>query len=358
MKAAGKSLSELAALVGGKVLGDENVKIQRVASIDEAVAGDITFFTSPRYQAYLESCKASAIIIGNDVTLPAHNPFSLLVVNQPYLAFAKVLDALTPKPQYDGRISPLSTVSESAVIGKEVTVFPNVYIGEGAKVGRGTVLFPSVFLGEGVEVGEDCVLHPQVTVREGCRLGNRVLLHAGVVIGSDGFGFAEEQGVRKKIPQVGNVEVGDDVEIGANTTVDRATLGCTRIGRGTKIDNLVQIAHNVVVGDNSVIIAQAGIAGSTRIGKEVIVAGQAGIVNHIEIGDRVRIGPRSGIGQSLPAGAVVSGGLPAAPHKDWIKVMVLLPRLPKLWNTVRQLERKLAQLSRRAGKRVTAHDGR
>ena len=358
MKVAGKSLSELATLVGGRVVGDERVEIQRVASIDEAAVGDITFFTSPRYQTYLQSCKASAIIIGNQIGLPSNGRNSFLVVDQPYLAFAKILDVLTPKPQFDGRINPNSSISTSAVLGSNVTVFPNVYIGERVKVGRGVVLFPNVFLGDGVEVGEDCILYPQVTVREGCRLGNRVMLHAGAVIGSDGFGFAEDSGARWKIPQVGIVEIGDDVEIGANTTVDRATLGCTKIGQGTKIDNLVQIAHNVVVGENSVIVAQAGIAGSTRIGKEVILAGQVGIVNHIEIGDRARIGPQSGIAQSVPPGAVLSGGLNAAPHKDWIKVMALIPRLPKLWNTVRHLERKIAQLSRKAGKRVTTHDGR
>lgn len=357
MKVVGKSLSELASLVGGRVVGDKNVEIQRVASIDEAAAGDITFLTSPRYQTYLQSCKASAIIIGNHVTVPSHGKNNFLLVDQPYLAFAKILDVLTPKPHFDCQISPDSSIGDSAVLGENVTVFPHVYVGQGVKVGRGTVLFPSVFLGDGVVVGEDCILYPQVTVREGCRLGHRVMLHAGVVIGSDGFGFAEEGGARRKIPQVGTVEVGDDVEIGANTTVDRATLGRTIIGRGAKIDNLVQIAHNVVVGENSVIVAQAGIAGSTRIGKEVIVAGQVGIVNHIEIGDRARIGPQSGIAQSVPPGAVLSGAIVAAPHKDWIKVMVLLPRLPKLWNTVRHLERKFTQLSRKVGKRVTTHDG-
>ena len=357
MKVVGKSLSELASLVDGKVLGDEKVEIQRVASIDEAAAGDITFLTSSRYQAYLQSSKATAIIIGNNVTLPSHGKNNFLLVDQPYLAFAKILDVLTPKPQFDCQISPDSSIGDGAVLGENVTVFPHVYLGTGVKVGRGTVLFPNVFLGDGVEVGEDCILYPQVTVREGCRLGHRVILHAGAVIGSDGFGFAEEGGARRKIPQVGTVEVGDDVEIGANTTVDRATLGRTIIGRGAKIDNLVQIAHNVVVGENTVIVAQAGIAGSTRIGKEVIVAGQVGIVNHVEIGDGARIGPQSGIAQSVPPGAVLSSGLAAAPHKDWIKVMVLLPRLPKLWNTVRHLERKFAQLSRKAGKRVTTHDG-
>jgi UDP-3-O-[3-hydroxymyristoyl] glucosamine N-acyltransferase len=206
------------------------------------------------------------------------------------------------------------------------------------------VLYPGVFLGERVQVGQDCVLHPNVVVRDGCRIGNRVILHPGVVIGSDGFGYAEEGNQRVKIPQVGIVEVGDDVEIGANTTVDRATLGRTFIGRGVKIDNLVQIAHNVAVGDNSVIAAQAGIAGSTRIGKNVMLGGKVGIINYLTIGDGAKIGPGSGILRSVPPGAMRSSGLDAAPHREWLKVVTLLPQLPKLWKAVWQLERKVARL--------------
>jgi len=204
VKVVGKSLSELASLVGGRVVGDGKVEIQRVASIDEAAAGDITFLTSPHYQSYLQSCKASAIIIGKDLNPSSHGKNNFLLVDQPYLAFAKILDVLTPKPRFDCQISPDSSISDSAVLGKNVTVFPHVYVGQGVKVGRGTVLFPSVFLGDGVEVGEDCILYPQVTVREACHLGHRVMLHAGVVIGSDGFGFAEEGGERGgKFPRWG-----------------------------------------------------------------------------------------------------------------------------------------------------------
>jgi UDP-3-O-[3-hydroxymyristoyl] glucosamine N-acyltransferase len=191
------------------------------------------------------------------------------------------------------------------------------------------------------------VFHPQVTVRESCRIGDRVILHSGVVIGADGFGYAGEGRERIKIPQVGSVEIEDDVEIGANTTVDRAALGCTVIGRGSKIDNLVQIAHNVVVGEYTVIVAQVGIAGSTKIGKEVILAGQVGVINHLEIGDRARIGPQSGVAQSIPPGAVMSAGIPALPHKDWLRVLTVLPRLPQLWKAVRNLEHRVSALGKR-----------
>jgi UDP-3-O-[3-hydroxymyristoyl] glucosamine N-acyltransferase len=215
-----------------------------------------------------------------------------------------------------------------------------------ATVGDGSVLYPGVFVGEGARIGVDCVLHPHVVVREQCRVGNRVIVHAGAVIGSDGFGYARDGDIRVKIPQIGIVEIEDDVEIGANTTVDRATLGKTVIGRGTKIDNLVQIAHNVTIGEHSVIAAQAGIAGSTRVGRAVTLAGQVGVVNHISIGDGATIGPQSGVAQSVPPGAVLSSGLPAAPHQEWLKVMTLLPQLPKLWRLVRRLDKQLANIGK------------
>lgn len=352
-----KTLSGLARLVGGRVIGDEGIEILRVASIEDAGAGDITFVAHPRYRSYLTACKASAIIIGSDVAIPSSVPLGrgFLQVSQPYLAFAKILQVLSPLPRYDGQVSPHASIDPTATLGEAVTVFPYVYVGKGVRVQRGSVLFPGVFLGDGVEVGEDCMLHPQVTVREGCRLGNRVILHAGVVIGADGFGYAGEGRERLKIPQVGIVEVEDDVEIGANTTVDRATLGRTIIRRGAKIDNLVQIAHNVVVGENSIIAAQAGIAGSTRIGNEVILAGQVGVVNHIEIGDGAKIGPQSGIPRSVPPGAVLSGGVAAAPHREWLKVMTLLPQLPKLWSMVRHLERKISRLAQRSRQGAKKH---
>jgi UDP-3-O-[3-hydroxymyristoyl] glucosamine N-acyltransferase len=225
-----------------------------------------------------------------------------------------------------------------------------VYVGKNAKVGDRSVLLPGVFLGDRVEVGHDCVLHPNVVIGDRCRLGNNVILHAGVVIGSDGFGYAGSGDQRIKIPQVGVVEIEDNVEIGANSTIDRATLGRTLICRGAKIDNLVQIAHNVTVGENSVIAAQVGIAGSTKLGKNVTLAGQVGVVNHIEIGEGATIGPQSGVPQSVPAGALLSGGIGVAPHHQWLKVMTLLPQLPKLWHLVRTLERQVAQLANRQGK--------
>jgi len=351
-----KTLFELAEIVGGKVIGDGNAEIWKAASIEEAGPGDITFLANPRYAAHLKSCKASAVIVGDGAaTESPPSGRAYLEVANPYLAFAKVLALINPPRRYEAGVSPLASVHSTAKLADGVSVFPFVYISEGVSVGRGTVLFPGVFLGEGASVGAACVLHPNVSVRERCRIGDRVVLHAGVVVGADGFGYAGEGAARTKIPQVGVVEIGDDVEIGANSTIDRATLGKTVIGRGTKIDNLVQIAHNVVVGERAIIAAQAGVAGSTRIGNDVILAGQAGVVNHVSIGDGAKVGPKSGIARAVAPGAVVSGALEAGPHHEWIKVMALVPRLPELWNEVREIKRRLDPKSQGGKKGVKGH---
>lgn len=344
MTAGRKTLSALAQYVGGKVIGDGGVEIFRVAPIDEAGPGDITFVANPRYQKFLSDCRASAVIVGTDVKVTSRAGEAFLQVAQPYVAFAKILQLFNPAIRYRSQVSPFAHIEPSARLDEEVTVFAGAYIGQDVTIGKRAVLFPGVFLGDGARIGSDCVLHANVVVRENCRLGNRVILHAGVVIGSDGFGYAGDGAERVKIPQVGTVEIEDDVEIGANTTIDRATLGRTVIGRGTKIDNLVQIAHNVIIGEYSVIAAQVGIAGSTRIGSHVTLAGQVGVVNHITIGDGAIIGPQSGIPRSVAPRAVLSGGVAAAPHHEWLKVMTLLPQLPKLWNTVKRLEKKVAEL--------------
>jgi UDP-3-O-[3-hydroxymyristoyl] glucosamine N-acyltransferase len=344
--ATSKSLSELASHVDGRVVGDGNVVIHKVASIDEAVPGEITFLSNPRYRKFLPQCKASAVIVGPGVgRLGAGSPpINFLEASNPYVAFAKILQLFHPQPEFSRQISSAAHVDATANVAQGVTIFPNVFVGPGVSIGRDCVLFPGVFLGDNVQVGAGCILHPNVVIRDGCRLGDRVILHAGVVVGSDGFGYAGAGAARVKIPQTGIVQIEDDVEIGANTTIDRATLGKTVIGRGAKIDNLVQVAHNVVIGEHSVVAAQAGIAGSTRLGRNVTLAGQVGVVNHVEIGDGATIGPQSGIPQSVAPGAVLSGGIAAAPHHEWLKVMTLLPQLPTLWSAVRRLEKQMARL--------------
>jgi len=353
-----RRLSELAEEIGGRIIGDGQVVIRNVASIDDAGPGDITFLANPRYQTHLKRCRASAIIVGpgiiaDDSVPPKEKGF--LEIADPYLGFARVLQMFAPPVHYDKKISAGASVDPTAALGADVTVFPGVFIGAGVQVGKATVLYPGVFLGDGVRVGNDCVLHPNVVVRQGCSIGNRVILHAGVVVGSDGFGYAGHGDERIKIPQVGVVEIQDDVEIGANTTVDRATFGKTVIERRAKIDNLVQIAHNVTVGENSIIAAQVGIAGSTRIGKDVTLLGQAGILNHLRIGDGATIGPQSGVPHSVPPGVVLSGGIAAAPHHEWLKVIALLPQLPKLWRLVRALEKKVSDLVKGGDQNHASH---
>ena len=344
MTFAARTLGELASFVGGKVVGDSGIAIHRVAPIDEATSGEITFLSNARYAKYLERCRASAVIVGVGTAAEYFGrSFSFLEAADPYVAFAKILQLFSPPISLERTCSPQAHIDASAVIADAVTIFPHAYVGARANIGNNSTLYPGVFVGDDCRIGRDCVLHPNVVVKHGCRIGDRVILHAGVVIGSDGFGYAGQGESRVKIPQVGIVVVEDDVEIGANTTVDRATLGHTTIGRGAKIDNLVQIAHNVNVGEHSLIAAQAGIAGSTKVGKHVTIAGQVGIVNHVEIGDRAIIGPQSGIPRSVPAGVFLSGGIAAAPHHEWLKVMTLLPQLPKLWASVRALERQIGE---------------
>ena len=347
-----KTLSELADHVRGRVIGDGSVVIYKVSAIDEALPGEITFLTNPRYQKFLSRCKASAVIVGSGVAQGVDKGIDLnfLEAADPYVAFAKILHQFHPDPVFSGEISSAAHIDQTATVGERVTVFPNVFVGRRVTIGEGSVLYPGVFLGDDVSIGAACVLHANVVVRESCRIGDRVTLHAGVVVGSDGFGYAGAGAARVKIPQTGIVVIENDVEVGANTTIDRATLGKTIIQRGAKIDNLVQIAHNVAVGEDSVVAAQAGIAGSTRLGRNVTLAGQVGVVNHVEIGEGATIGPQSGIPKSVPPGAVLSGGIAAAPHHEWLKVMTLLPQLPALWSTVRRLEKEMARLLRGSAK--------
>lgn len=339
MTTSGKSLADLAALVGGRVIGDPDVIIERVSSIEDAGPGDISFLASPRYRRYLASCEASAVIVAEDSA--AASALNLLRVDDPHRAFVRIHGLFNPPTAYPPGISPLAVVDPAAVIGAEVSLHPHCHVERNARVGERTVLMPGVAVGREARIGKGCVIHPNVTVGERCRIGDGVILHAGVVIGSDGFGYTGHGRQRLKVPQAGIVEIADGVEIGANTTVDRGTIGSTRIGAETKIDNLVQIGHNVIIGQRCLIVAQTGIAGSTVVGDDVVIAGQAGIADHLEIGQRSIIGPKSTVLQSVPPGSVLSGAIVAAPHKEWLRVMRLLPKLAALWRRVSEIERHI-----------------
>ncbi|GAB4367732.1 MAG: UDP-3-O-(3-hydroxymyristoyl)glucosamine N-acyltransferase [Deltaproteobacteria bacterium] len=330
-------LSRLAERIGARLVGEGDAFVRGIAPIESAGPGEITFLANPKYLRFVRETGADAVIAREPVE---GAPTRFLVADNPYLAFARAVEIFHPATRPAPGISPLAFVHPTARIGSEATVSPFSVVQEGAVVGDRTILHPGVCLGEGVRVGEDCLLHPNVVVYRDVRIGSRVILHAGCVIGSDGFGFAPSEEGYRKIPQVGTVEIGDDVEIGANTTIDRAALGVTRVCRGTKLDNLVQVGHNVVIGEDTVIAAQTGISGSVRIGRRVMIGGQAGVAGHLSIGDGVQVGAKSGIASSLSAGESRAwSGIPAVPHWTWLRISGLLPKLPELFRRVRRLER-------------------
>jgi len=330
-------LSELADRIGARLVGGGDVPVHGIAPIESAGAGQVTFLANPKYLRFVGESRAEAIIVKDPVE-GARTRF--LVTDNPYLAFARAVELFHPAARPAAGISPLASLHPSARIGREVTVFPFVAVAEGATVGDRSVLHPGVFVGEGAKVGDDCLLHPNVVVYAGVRIGSRVILHAGCVIGSDGFGFAPTEKGYRKIPQVGTVEIEDDVEIGANTTIDRAALGVTRVSRGTKLDNLVQVGHNVVIGEDTVIAGQTGISGSCRIGGRVMMGGQVGVAGHLEIGDGVMVGAKTGVVSSLAASESRAWtGIPAMPHRTWLRLAKLLPKLPELFRRVKKLER-------------------
>lgn len=335
-----KKLRELAQWVGGTVVGDEEVEISGVAAIEEARTGEITFIAHPKYLPLLNTTNASAVIVSTGIT-QARRP--LLCVANPYMAFAKILSLFFQKADQVKGIDPNAWVSPSARLGKEISIYPFVYVGDRCQIGDRVTLYPGVYVGEDSSIDEESILFPNVSIYSRTVIGKRVILHSGVVVGSDGFGYTKEGKKNVKIPQVGGVEIEDDVEIGANTTIDRATLGKTIIRRGVKIDNLVQVAHNVVIGEDSIIVAQVGISGSTKIGSNVTLAGQVGLVGHIEIGDNVLVGAQSGVTHDLAANQAYSGS-PAMEHRQFLRMITVMPKLPEMRKTLLDMEKRLKKI--------------
>lgn len=333
-------LGELALKLGCQLAGDAQLEVGRVAPIETAGPGDLAFVANRKYAGHARTTRATALIVAD----PAGLTLPCLVTPNPYLVFAQAVALLHPTSHPAPGVHPSAQVDESAVLGTDVHVGALAVVGPRAVVGDRTVLYPQVVLYPDVVLGADCLLHAAVQVRERCRLGDRVIVQGGAVIGSDGFGFArDEQGRYHKIPQVGTVVIEDDVEIGALTAVDRAALGETRIGRGSKLDNLVQIGHSVTVGHDTVMAGQVGIAGSTTIGSNVTLAGQVGIAGHLRIGDGVIAAGQTGVAQDIPAGAFVQG-TPAMPQREWLKSSLVFPRLPELAKRLRTLEQRLEAL--------------
>ena len=342
------SVRDIAAVVGGVVSGDAGQMISGISSLTEAKAGDISFLANPKYAPYLADTKASAVLVSSEHQLPGRtSPLAQIVVASPDHAFARVVEHFGPKavPPPAG-IHPTAIIGDAVKLGANLAIGAYVVIGDGASVGDGSVIYPHVVVGAEAVIGEHCLVYPMVTIRERCRLGNRVILHSGAVVGADGFGYAAVEGVHHKIPQVGIVVIEDDVEIGANSTIDRARFGRTRIGKGTKIDNLVQIAHNVEIGNHCIIVAQVGIAGSTKLGNSVTLAGQCGISGHLTIGDQATVTGQSGVSKSVPPGIVVRGS-PAQEMRAAQSLEIAVRRLPGTQVLVKDLVQRVAELERR-----------
>ncbi len=340
-----KSLKELADFIDGDLIGDSTVEIYGVAGLGEAKQGEITFLANSKYISKINTTSASAIVVPleiDNVSKP------VIRVKNPYLSFAKIMTLFA-----SNKSKLPSGIHKTCIIGKNVNLAKNVTIGaysvvsDEVSIGENTVIYPNVYIGNKVIIGSNTLVYSLVSIRNDVEVGSNVIIHSGVVIGSDGFGFANTGDGRSfKVPQLGKVIVGDDVEIGANVAIDRGTMGTTKIGKGTKIDNLVQIAHNVEIGENCLIVAQTGISGSTMIGNNVVIAGQAGIIGHISIGDRVMIGAQAGVTRSVASDEVVSG-YPARPHREALKTDAQVRKLPGLIKKIKELEDKVKELENR-----------
>jgi UDP-3-O-[3-hydroxymyristoyl] glucosamine N-acyltransferase len=334
-------LSDLAAQLGCRLEGDGGLEIVRVAGLDEAGPGDVTFLANSKYASKLKTTRASAVIVDNAAE---QAPCAMLRTPHVYLAFADAVAILTPPVVAVSGVSPLASIDPTAELGAGVAIAPFVTIGANARIGARTVIHSQVVIGSGASIGADCMLHAHASIREHVVLGDRVVIQDGAVIGSDGFGFARRpDGSHRKIPQVGRVVIEDDVEIGANSTVDRPAIGETRIASGTKIDNLVQIAHGVRIGHNVLLAAQVGIAGSTVVDDDVILAGQVGVINHVHVGKGVMANAKTAVMGDIPAGQHISG-IPAGDVNAWRKSAALIRRLPELRHLVSTLEARLAEL--------------
>ena len=332
-------LSDVAEAIGLDYTGDGSIDITGVASIDDAARGNIVFLADPARKAELTTSKASAFILPEGISCEG-KPY--ISTNKPLLVFTEVVRLFYPKPKPRG-VDARAIIEEGVSLGTDLSIFPNVHIGKGAEIGDRVTLYPGVYIGPACKVGEDTTLYANVVINEGTTIGKRVIIHGGTVIGSDGYGYVWDGSCHRKVPQVGGVIIGDDVEIGANCTVDRATLGSTIINRGAKIDNLVMIAHNCTVGKDTLIVSQSGLAGSARLGNNVIIAGQVGVAGHLTVGDGAIIGPKSGVTKDVESGAKVTG-YPPQPHREWMRIQNAIQKLPQMRKDLQGLLDKMDKL--------------
>lgn len=337
-----KTLKEIAKIIDGKVIGDEGVIISGASGIKEAVEGEITFLANSKYSPLMDKTRAAAIITSTDNQVATTKP--VIITENPSLAFIKIISMFMPDDAgHPKGIDYTAVIGKNTTLGKDVTIGAYSVIGDNVVLGDNVVIYAGCYVGHHTKIGAATLIYPHVSIRERIIIGSRVIIHSGAVIGSDGFGFATIKGLHHKIPQVGFVQIQDDVEIGANVTIDRARFDKTVIGRGTKIDNLVQIGHNVVIGENSLIVAQAGVAGSTIVGNNVVLGGQAGLAGHLTVGDNAIVTAQSGVAKSIPADTMVSG-YPARPFMTTQRANASVQNLPKLFIKVRELEKKIVEL--------------
>lgn len=337
--------AQIALLINGTIEGDPSASVNSFGKIEEAGEGQLSFLANPKYEDYIYTTKASVIIINEGFQLKQPVQAALIRVADAYTAFATLLSKYQEimQQQLSGVQEP-SHIAKTAVYGEQVFIGAFAYLGEKVKVGNNTKIYPNAFLGDNVAVGDNCIIHPGVKIYHDCVIGNNVIIHAGTVIGSDGFGFAPQaDGSFKKVPQIGNVVIQDNVEIGANATIDRATIGSTLIKSGAKLDNLIQVAHNVEIGNSTVIAAQAGVSGSTKIGNGVMIGGQAGIVGHIQLGDGAKVNAQSGVSKSIDPGKAVTGS-PAYDYTAALRSQAVTRKLPELEKRVKELEALIRQL--------------
>lgn len=336
-------LSEISNLVGGQIVGDGNTEIYGIASLEEANKGDISFLANRKYLNLINTSKASGFLLPKgewNFKIP------FILCENPYHAFALVLQQFHKQVRIqDQGIHRTAILAKNVELGDRISIGAHVFIEKGVRVGQNTSIFPNCYIGHNTLLGDEVTIYPNVTIQDEITIGNRVIIHSGSVIGSDGFGYSENDGKYHKIPQVGKITIEDDVEIGANCCIDRATLGVTTIRRGVKLDNLVQIAHNVEIGKNSVIAAQTGISGSSKIGKNAKFGGQVGLVGHITIGENVAIGAKAGVTKSHPDNLVLSG-YPARLHKEQLKLEAAVVRIPKLISRIRDIENEVKELKK------------
>lgn len=343
------SAQQIADFLSGTIEGDPNIKVSNFSKIEEGKFGTLTFLANLKYAHHIYNTEASIVLVNNDFKPEQPIKATLIRVDNAYAALAKLLDLVEQTKSKKRGVDPTAFIAASASTGENCYIGTFAYIGEGAKVGKNCMIYPHAYIGDNVTVGDNCVIYPHATIYEDCKVGNNCILHAGCVIGADGFGFAPEGESYKKIPQLGNVILEDDVEIGANTTIDRAVMESTIIHKGVKLDNLVQIAHNVEVGDNTVMAAQVGIAGSVKIGKHCMFGGQVGLAGHIHIADHVIFGAQAGVISDVKEATTLLGA-PAINAKNFMRSSAIFNRLPDVYRTLGQMQKEIEQLKKEINK--------